>query len=242
MRRANAEQGLIPPHLCSLVSRDQLCSLHPTNLAARFALCLGDADVLPGRQLRSAASVRGAGPAQEISHPFPPPRKLVSPSPHVLAQPDGGKGAVAQLAQSLVSRVEHLSFLHGVVASCGHHRQETLLTSLSAFRLTEQLRTAILPEERLDRSQWPPLAWEEPGTISALEPHARGPTCALGCRHLLLHPLLHGPAALQILARVTEAVGNRVVGHRCCDLQRITPLKRAGELQGSCTSAACHAH
>lgn len=157
--------------------------------------------MLPGRQLRSAASARGASPAQEISPPFPPPRKAVSPSPHVLAQPDGGKGAAAQLAQSLVSRVEHLSFPHGVVASCGDHRQETLLTSLNALRLKEQLRTAVLPEERPDTSWWPPLAWEEPGTISALELHARGLTCALGCQHLLLHPLFHGPAAQQILAR-----------------------------------------
>lgn len=172
MRRANAERGLIPPRLRSLVSRYQLCSLHPTSLRCRFTLCSGDADVLWGKQLCSAASAGGAGPAQEISHPFPPPRKLVSPSPHVLAQPDGGKGPAAQLAQSLVLRVEHLSFPRRVVASCGDHRQKTLLTSLNAFRLKEQLRTAILPEEWPARSRRPLLAWEEPGTISALEPHA----------------------------------------------------------------------
>lgn len=214
MRRANAEQGLIPPHLCSLVSVDQLCSLHLTSLTARFTLCSGDADVLLRKQLRSAASVRGAGPAQQISHPFPPPRKLVSPSPHVLAQPDGGKGTAAQLAQSLVSHVEHLSFPHGVMASCGDHRQKTLLTSLNAFRLQEQLRTAVLPEEWLDRSRQPLLTWEEPGTIVALQPHAQGLTCVLGCRHLLLHPLLHGPVAQQILARGDAGSGEPGRGDR----------------------------
>lgn len=70
---------------------------------------LGDANVL----LCPAASAQG------ISQPFPPPQKAVSPSPHVVAQPDGGKGSAAQLAQSLVSHVEHLSFPSGVVASCG---------------------------------------------------------------------------------------------------------------------------
>lgn len=143
-KKATAEQGLIPPHSRSLVSGDQLCSLHPTNLAARFALCLGHAGVLWSRQLHCAASARGAGPAQGIIPPSPAPRKAVSPSPHVLAQPDRSKGAAAQLAQRLVSRVEQLSFPHGLVASCGDHRQETLQTSLNALRLHKQLRTAVL--------------------------------------------------------------------------------------------------
>lgn len=33
-----------------------------------------------------------------------------------------------------------------------------------------------------------------------------------------------------------EAVGHQVVGHGWCDLQHFTPFKRAGELQGGCTS------
>lgn len=48
MRKENAEQGLIPPHLHSLISGDQLCSLHPTNLAVRFSLCSGMPGMLPG--------------------------------------------------------------------------------------------------------------------------------------------------------------------------------------------------
>lgn len=202
MRRAKAEQGLIPPHLLSLVSGDQVCPLHPTSLAGRFALCSGGCQYAP-RQAAALCCVCERGRSCPGDQPPVPtsPKGRYSPSPDVLAQPDGGKGAAAQLAQSLVSRVEHLSFPHGVVASCGDHRQETLLTSLNALRLKEQLRTAVLPEERPDTSWWPPLAWEEPGTISALELHARGLTCALGCQHLLLHPLFHGPAAQQILAR-----------------------------------------
>lgn len=78
-KKATEEKGLVPPHSRSLLSGGQLCSLHPTNLAARFALCLGRAGVLWGRQLRSAASARGAGPAQGISHPFPLPERRSAP-------------------------------------------------------------------------------------------------------------------------------------------------------------------
>ena len=172
--------------------------MHPTSLAARFAPCSGDAGTLPGRQLcpERGWSCLGARPPLPTS-----PKGSRGPLPHVLAQPNGGEGAAAQLAQSLVSRVEHLSFPRGVVASCGDCRQETLLTSPSALRLREQLRPASLLEEQPHRSRWPPLAWEEPGKISALEPRARGLTCVLGCQHLLLHLLLHGPAAQQSLAR-----------------------------------------
>ena len=66
-----------------------------------------------------------SGPRDWLSFPAAP--YGISPSPHVLAQPDSSKGPRAQLTQSLVSCVEHLSFPHWVVASCGDHHQETLL-------------------------------------------------------------------------------------------------------------------
>lgn len=34
-------------------------------------------------------------------------------------------------------------------------------------------------------------------------------------------------------------MGNHVLGYRQCDHQHLTPLKRVGELQGSCASGAC---
>lgn len=126
-----------------------------------------------------------SGPRDWLSFPAAP--YGISPSPHVLAQPDSSKGPRAQLTQSLVSCVEHLSFPHWVVASCGDHHQETLLIPWN----NHWGRTAVLPEEWPNGYLWPPLAWEEPGIISAL---VWGLTCVLHFRHILMHLLFHGSA------------------------------------------------
>lgn len=70
-----------PTHLHSLISGDQLCSLHPTDLAVRFSLCSG----MPGMLPDCALLFLQEGPALPRTSATPSHLPGQHPAPHLMS-------------------------------------------------------------------------------------------------------------------------------------------------------------